>query len=133
VTIPSLPGTRYEAKVSYVYPFMEGASRTARVRLVLDNAAGVLRPDMYAEVHLGIDAGERTVVPEQAVLHAGESRVVFVDLGAGRLQPRRIRTGLRTREWFEVLEGLAPGEQVVTSGNFLVASESKLRSGIAQW
>lgn len=133
VVIPALPATVIDAKVAYVYPFMEGASRTARVRLVLDNPDGLLRPDMYAEVHFALDVGERVVVPEQAVLHAGDTRVVFVDLGEGRLRAVRVRTGLRTRDWIEVLEGVAPGERVVTSGNFLIASESKLKSGLSQW
>ncbi len=103
------------------------------MRVELPNPDGVLRPDMYAHVHLEVDLGERLVVPEGAVLYAGESRVVFLDLGEGRLQPRKIKTGLRNGDDIEVLDGLAAGDRVVTSGNFLIAAESKLKAGIDQW
>ena len=86
-----------------------------------------------AHVHLRIDLGKRLMVPEGAVLYAGNSRVVFVDLGDGRLQPRKIKTGVRNNEDIEVLEGLSVGDKVVTSGNFLIAAESKLKAGIDQW
>jgi len=67
------------------------------------------------------------------VLYAGKSRVVFIDLGNGQLQPRKIKTGLRNADDIEVLEGLSPGDKVVTSGNFLIAAESKLKAGVEQW
>jgi len=133
VTLPDLQGREFEGKVDYIYPFMENDTRTARVRVVLDNAGGFLRPDMYAQVKLRADMGKRLLVPESAVLYSGETRVVFLDLGNGRLQPRRIKTGQRNRQWIEVISGLEAGDSVVTSGNFLIAAESKLKSGLAQW
>jgi len=133
VVLPDLAGKTLPGKVAYVYPYLEGDTRTAKVRVELDNHEGVLKPDMYAHVHLNIDLGKRLVVPEGAVLYAGESRVVFIDLGNGRLQPRKIKTGLRNADYIEVLEGLSPGDPVVTSGNFLIAAESKLKAGIDQW
>lgn len=133
VVLPELPGRGFPAKLIYVDPYVDPKTRTARVRVALPNPDGVLRPDMYAHVHLDVDQGERLVVPEGAVLYAGHSRVVFVDLGEGRLQPRKIKTGARNGEWIEVLEGLQAGETVVTSGNFLIAAESKLKAGIDQW
>jgi Cu(I)/Ag(I) efflux system membrane fusion protein len=72
-------------------------------------------------------------VAEEAVIIAGETRVVFVDLGQGRLRPTRIRTGRRAEGRIEVLEGLSAGDRVVTSGNFLLASETRLRTGLTQW
>jgi Cu(I)/Ag(I) efflux system membrane fusion protein len=133
VTLPYLPGRRFEATVEYVYPYLEGATRTGRVRLTLENPNGALKPDMYAEVALQADLGERLSVPEEAVIIAGESRVVFVDLGEGRLKPARIRTGRRAQGFIEVLDGLSAGDTVVTSGNFLLAAETRLKTGIGQW
>ena len=133
VTLPYLPGRRVEATVEYVYPYLEGATRTGRVRLTLENSDATLKPDMYAEVSLQANLGERLSVPEEAVIIAGESRIVFVDLGEGRLKPARIRTGRRAQGFIEVLDGLAAGDTVVTSGNFLLAAETRLKTGIEQW
>lgn len=133
VTLPYLPGRRFDAVVDYVYPYLEGETRTGRVRLTLENAEGLLKPDMYAEVSLEADLGERLSVPEQAVIFAGESRVVFVDLGAGRLKPVRVRTGRRAEGLIEITDGLMAGDRVVTSGNFLIAAETRLKTGIEQW
>ncbi|MDX8410258.1 MAG: efflux RND transporter periplasmic adaptor subunit [Mariprofundaceae bacterium] len=132
-SLPELQDRVFKGKVSYVFPFMDGDTHTARIRVELDNADGFLRPDMYTEVKLRAKLGKRLVVPEEAVLYAGDQRVVFIDLGDGRLQPRKIKTGLRNRRWIEVLEGLQEGDTVVTSANFLIAAESKLKSGLGQW
>tara|TARA_B100000315_G_scaffold259397_1_gene315279 strand:- start:7645 stop:9129 length:1485 start_codon:yes stop_codon:yes gene_type:complete len=133
IILPELQDRKYKGKVSYIFPFMDGDTRTARVRVELDNSDGFLRPDMYAHIHLKLNLGKRLAVPEEAVLYAGQSRVVFLDLGDGLLQPRKIKTGLRNRRWIEVLDGLEVGDIVVTSGNFLIAAESKLKAGVPQW
>lgn len=133
VTLPYLMGRAYPAAVEYVYPYLEGDSRTGRIRLSLDNPEGVLKPAMYAEVALQADLGHRLTVPEEAIIVAGDSRVVFVDLGGGRLNPVRIKTGRRAQGYVEVLDGLAIGDSVVTSGNFLIAAEARLKTGIEQW
>lgn len=134
VNLPYGPDKQYQAKVDYIYPYLEGKTRTARIRLVLDNPDGALKPDMYAEVKLQADLGRRLMVPEGAVLVAGESRVVFKDLGEdGKLKPVRVKTGQRVDGWVEINEGLDPGDDVITSGNFLIAAEAKLKTGIEQW
>lgn len=133
VILPYLPGRTYQGKVDYIYPYLTGATRTGRIRLTIENKDGALKPDMYAEVRLKTDLGERFSVPEEAVLFAGDSRVVFVDLGEGKLKPKTIKTGVRTKDYIEVLKGLEPGDRIVTSGNFLIAAESRLKSGIEQW
>lgn len=133
VQLPYLPGERFEGEIEYIYPYLDKRSRTGRIRLSLANDNGLLRPDMYAEVTVSIPLGERLSVPEEAVLVAGDTRVVFEDLGGGRLAPRRVQTGRRTDGYVEILDGLESGARVVTSGNFLIAAESKLRSGIKQW
>jgi membrane fusion protein, copper/silver efflux system len=133
VTLPYLPGRTYPATVEYVYPYLEGQSRTGRIRLSLDNPDGELKPAMYAQVSLQADIGHRLSVPEEAIIVAGESRVVFVDLGGGRLKPVRIKAGRSANGFVEVLEGLTLGDTVVTSGNFLIAAETRLKAGINQW
>ena len=81
ISLPYLPGRSFDAAIDYVYPYLDQTSRTGGVRLTLNNADGVLKPDMYAEVSLTIELGHRLAIPEDAVLFAGASRVVFVDLG----------------------------------------------------
>jgi len=133
VTLPYLPGQTYPATVEYVYPYLQGDSRTGRIRLSLDNPDGELKPAMYAEVSLEAELGHKLSVPEEAIIVAGESRVVFVDLGDGRLKPVRIKAGRNAQGFVEVLDGLALGDTVVTSGNFLIAAETRLKTGIDQW
>lgn len=133
VALPYLPGRSYTAKVEYVYPYLDEQSRTGRIRLSLDNLNGELKPDMYAEVSLKAELGHPLSVPEEAIIVAGESRVVFVDLGGGRLKPVWIKAGRNAQGFVEVLEGLSLGDTVVTSGNFLIAAETRLKTGIDQW
>jgi Cu(I)/Ag(I) efflux system membrane fusion protein len=132
-TLPYLPGRSYHATIEYVYPYLQRDSRTGRVRLSLDNPDGELKPDMYAEVVLEAQLGHRLSVPEEAIIVAGNSRVVFVDLGGGRLKPVKIKVGRSAQGFVEVLDGLALGDTVVTSGNFLLAAETRLKSGMDQW
>ncbi len=88
---------------------------------------------MYATVTFALDLGPRLQVPVDAVVYTGPRRLVFVDLGEGRLGPREVTLGVRTDDAVEVLTGLAEGETIVTSGNFLVAAESRIRSAAKLW
>ena len=88
---------------------------------------------MYANVRVHADRGERLVVPQSAVLYAGERSFVFRALGDGRFRPQPVEVGLRSGEQVEILSGLDPGDPIVTSGTFLVASESRLRAALEQW
>ncbi|ADE14801.1 efflux transporter, RND family, MFP subunit [Nitrosococcus halophilus Nc 4] len=133
IHLPYLPDQRFQGVVDYVYPYLEGQSRTGRIRITLANPNGVLKPDMYAEVKLKAELGQRLTVPEEAVIIAGETRVVFEDLGGGRLAPRLVQTGQQANGLMEILSGLESGDRVVTSGNFLIAAESRLKAGIQQW
>jgi len=133
VTLPYLPGRSYPAVVEYVYPYLDSDSRTGRIRLSLDNQNGELKPGMYAEVSLKAELGHLLSVPEEAIIIAGSTRIVFIDLGNGRLKPVRITTGRRVQGYVEVLTGLALGDSVVTSGNFLIAAETRLKMGLEQW
>ena len=133
ISLSYRPDWDTQGQVSYIYPYLNAKTRTGRIRIDVPNDDGVLKPDMYAHVQIKIPLGERLVVPEEAILYAGPTNVVFLDRGEGRIQPRRIKVGLTAGDFVEVLEGLKAGDEVVTSGNFLIASESKLKSGIDKW
>ena len=133
VTLPYLPGKELEGRVSFVYPYLDGPTRTAKVRVELPNADMTLKPDMYANVMLSADLGQRLVVPESAVIYAGPRRLVFLDLGEGRLKPQQIEVGAKANGVIEVLSGLEAGDTVVTSANFLIAAESRLKSATEHW
>ena len=133
VQLPYVPGQSFEGKVDYIYPTLDGVTRTGRVRVVLDNPGLTLKPDMYADVELSVNLGERLVIPSSAVIYTGPRRLVFVDLGEGRLRPQEIEVGVRAGDYVEVTNGLEPGDVVVTSGNFLIAAESRIRSATGYW
>jgi len=133
VSLPYLPGRTFRARVSYVYPYLQRGSRTGTVRLELPNPGLEFKPEMYANVVLEAERGERVVVPEEAVIYAGPRRLVFLDLGEGRLQPRTVYLGVKSGDSYEVLAGLEAGDIVVTSGNFLIAAESRLKSATEKW
>jgi Cu(I)/Ag(I) efflux system membrane fusion protein len=122
-----------EATVQFVEPTLDPATRTARMRLALPNPGGTLRPGAFADVTLRVPRGERLLVPVSAVLYAGPRRLVFVDVGGDRLRPREVTLGLSNGELVEVLSGVEAGQQVVVSGNFLVAAESRLRAALEAW
>lgn len=121
------PERAWRGRVDYVYPTLEADTRTVQVRLVLDNPELELRPDMYGDVILRRDAAPQPAIPAEAVLDLGTRKVVFVDFGEGRLQAREVALGPRADGWYPVRAGLAEGETVVISGNFLIDAESKVR------
>ncbi len=131
MTLSYLPGKTFDGRVSFVYPVLDAATRTAQVRIEFPNPGLALKPDMYAEVTLTADLGERTAVPASAVMDTGTRSIVFVDKGDGYFEPRDVRIGLRLPESYEVLGGLEPGDMVLTSANFFVDSESKLKAALA--
>ena len=133
LSLTYLPAQSFEGEVTFIYPYLNAKTRTGRVRIEVPNPEGRLKPDMYADVAIDVPLGERLVVPEQAVLYAGDTRVVFLDRGEGRLESRRIKVGVKNKDFLEVIDGLKEGDVVVTSGNFLIASESKLKSGLEKW
>ncbi len=133
ITLPYQSGAETSGRVGLVYPYFDDATRTLRVRVELDNESLALKPDMYANVVLDKPLGEHLAVPGDAVLSAGERSFVFVDLGGGRLKPQRVSVGRRAGDFVEILDGLSEGEQVVTSGNFFVAAESRLKVDMEQW
>ena len=133
VTFPYLPAETFRGRVTFVMPFLDDATRTGRVRVELANTGMMIKPDMYANVLLERASAPALVVPDDAVLYAGEREFVFVDLGEGRLQPRRVVTGRDLGDSVEIVSGLAEGDEIVTSGNFLIAAESRLKLAMEQW
>jgi membrane fusion protein, copper/silver efflux system len=131
--LSNVPGGSFVADVDYVYPTLDPARRTARARLVVGNSDRTLRPGMHARARIAIELGERLLVPREAVVYTGPRRIVFLDIGEGRLLPREIETGHGTRSQLEVLSGLEEGDRVVSSGTFLIASESRIRSAETVW
>ncbi len=133
VTLSYLPGKRYDGKVAYVYPYLDRTSRTGKVRIELPNQGLELKPEMYASVAFQVELGPRLQIPIGAVVYTGPRRLVFVDLGDGRLRPQEVTLGVRNEDTVEVIRGLTEGQTIVTSGNFLVAAESRIRSSSRFW
>ena len=132
VVLPYAKDRSFAAHISYLYPYVEGKTRTVKARLELDNADLELRPDMYVTVYMsGEKVDNALLIPQEAVLYSGEKQTVFVALKGGRFEPRLVRTGLQGENGHvEVVQGLFEGEQVVTSAQFMLDSESKLREAI---
>jgi Cu(I)/Ag(I) efflux system membrane fusion protein len=132
IEVEALPGERLEGRVAYIYPFVDETTRTVRVRVEVGNANGRLKPGMYATVSIAIDLGPQLVIDDQAILDTGTRKLVFVDRGEGRFEPREVTLLWRGDAQAVVLSGLDEGERVVTSGNFLVDSESRLRAALSR-
>lgn len=132
MTLPYIPGETFHGKVQYIYPYISGATRTAKARLTFPNPKLRLKPDMFAQVDLTQALPEPVVVaPSEAVLDTGERQHVFIALGKGQFEPREVKIGLRGDDGrLQVLEGLQGGEEVVTSAQFLLDSESRFREAI---
>jgi Cu(I)/Ag(I) efflux system membrane fusion protein len=133
MTFAGIPDKSYIGKVTYIYPYMEKKTRTVRVRLEFDNNEGLLKPDMFTTVT--IKAGrniEAVVVPAEAIVRSGERNQVFIRREKGKFEPREVRTGVTAAGMTQILEGVEPGEVVVTSSQFLIDSESKLREATAK-
>jgi Cu(I)/Ag(I) efflux system membrane fusion protein len=132
IDMASLPGKQWKGAVTYIAPTVEEKTRTIKVRLEVDNPGGELKPDMYADVFLRVDLGEGVVVPDGAVINAGDRRLVFLDRGDGKFEPREVRLGVKVGDGGQqVLAGLSEGERVVTSANFLLDSESSLEAALS--
>lgn len=130
MTMPYFPGKSFRGKITYLYPYLQGETRTLKARIEFPNPDLTLRPDMYADVSIQSSLGRSTVVSAEAVLDSGERKIVFVDQGGGYFEPREVRLGVKLDRAYQVLEGLSPGEVVVSSGNFLLDSESRLSMAV---
>jgi Cu(I)/Ag(I) efflux system membrane fusion protein len=125
-TLTSYPGENFNGKVIYIYPYLNKETRTVKVRLEFPNPQGKFKPGMYGNVEIRVTPGKHIAVPQNALLDSGTRKLVFVDQGDGMYEPREVTVGHKTGQYYPVLAGLEAGESVVTSGTFLIDSESKL-------
>jgi RND family efflux transporter MFP subunit len=133
ITTSAWPNEIFYGKIAVVDPFLDPDTRTIRVRIDIENPDLKLRPEMFVDVGLNIDAGERLAVPVNAVLPTGEHNIVFVDKGQGELQPRFVELGQQYGDYYEIKSGLNEGERVVASGNFLIDAESQIQGALKSW
>jgi Cu(I)/Ag(I) efflux system membrane fusion protein len=133
VRVDAYPDKVFNGKITFIYPTVTPETRTAKVRVELPNAQALLKPAMYAKVEFASsrDNAKVLAVPDSAVLDTGTRRVVLVELGAGRFEPRAVKLGMRGDGYVEVLEGVKAGDAVVVSANFLIDAESNLKAALA--
>ena len=130
IGLPYESGKSFVAQVSYIQPQVDPTTRTLKVRIEAPNPSMQLKPDMFVDVEFQSVPQRKLTVPSEAVLDAGERKTVFVDHGNGNLEPRQVDIGERLGDRVEILKGLKAGERIVTSGNFLIDSESQLKNAI---
>ena len=131
VRVRSYPGKTFEGKVALVYPHLNPATRSVRVRIELPNADFLLRPDMYAEAEIDTGTGKPVIaVPDSAVIDSGSRQVVIIDKGEGRFEPRAVKIGRRGAGYVEISDGVKDGASVVISANFLIDAESNLKAAL---
>ncbi len=132
VSFDALPGATFAGKVTFIYPTLSPDTRTAKLRIELPNRDGRLKPALYGTVEIATVAASGPVlaIPESALLDSGSRKVVLIERGEGRYEPRDVKTGARADGYLQVLSGLSGGEKVVVSANFLIDSESNLRAAL---
>jgi Cu(I)/Ag(I) efflux system membrane fusion protein len=128
VRTPALPDNVFRAQITFINPNIDDATRSARVRVEIDNANRELRHNLYAEGTVDLDAPEVLAVPESAVIWPGDNPRLYVDQGNGKYQQRRVILGRPGDDFWEVLEGVQQGEQVVAAGNMLIDSQAQLQN-----
>ncbi len=130
MTLPYLPGKDFEGKVIFVSQTLDPETRTMRARLEIPNPDRLLKPDMFGDARLVYELGSPLTIPESAVMFGGDHVYAFRDTGDGHIVPTEIVIGARGDGYYELVEGLAEGDKVVTSANFLVDSESSLKAAL---
>lgn len=128
IVLSYFPDREFSSKIDYVYPTLSGETRTAKIRFIIPNPGGQLKPQMFTNVEIKINIGNKLAIPEDAIIDTGERQIVYVDKGEGYFEPREIMTGIRADGMVEVLRGLKPDEKVASSATFLIDSEAKLKN-----
>jgi multidrug efflux pump subunit AcrA (membrane-fusion protein) len=131
MSLSYFPGRVWTGKVAFIAPVLDEKTRTVKVRIEFQNPDGALKPEMYADVTLEKPLGRVVTVPDGAVLSTGTRAIVFVAKGEGRFEPRVVQTGAKVDGYYEIREGIAAGDEVVTQANFLIDSESRLKAALA--
>jgi Cu(I)/Ag(I) efflux system membrane fusion protein len=130
ISAASYPGKEFKGTILAIDPVFDATTRSVRARIKVDNKEALLKPDMYVDVQIISDLGAYLAVPREAIMDSGLRKIVFLSLDNGHFKPVKVKTGISTEEYIQVLEGLKQGDVVVTSGNFLIDSESKLKSAL---
>ncbi|NOU21614.1 MAG: efflux RND transporter periplasmic adaptor subunit [Methyloglobulus sp.] len=132
VHINAYPDKLFSGKVGFIYPTLATETRTVKVRIELPNAEGLLKPGLYGSVMLATqgDKDFHLVVPDSAIIDSGMRQVVLLQRSTGQFEPRAVKLGLQADGYWEVLEGLEAGDEVVTRANFLIDAESNLKSAL---
>ena len=127
IVFSNSPGQEYRSRVDFIYPSLAGDTRTAKARFTIPNPGEKLKPQMFTDVEIRINLGNKLSVPDNAVIETGLRQIVYVDRGEGNFEPREVVLGGRTEEYREVIRGLKSGDKVAASAAFLVDSEAQLR------
>jgi RND family efflux transporter MFP subunit len=133
LTVNTYPGRTFTGRVDFIYPQVDMDTRTAKVRVIFSNPGLQLKPGMFVNVSLKVSMGNQLVVPATGVLQSGTREIAFVERSDGYIEPREVQLGSRIGDDFIVLKGLKPGEQIVTSANFLIDSESQLQAALGSF
>ena len=133
LTVDSYPGKTFEGRINFIYPQVDMTTRTVRARLAFPNPGLKLTPGMFVNVALQVPQGAQLVIPAGGVLQSGTRQIVFVNRGDGYLEPRDVELGVRNGENLVVSKGLKEGEEIVTSANFLIDSESQLQAALGSF
>ena len=133
MTMEYLPGQQWQGTVDYVYPELDAQTRSLRVRLKFDNPDARLKPNMYSRINISTDSFAALSIPHEALIRTGEQERVVKDLGDGRFRSVRVETGRRVGDWVEVLRGLSENDNVVTSAQFLLDSESSISADLTRF
>ena len=128
----AMPGEMIEGRIAFVYPELDGETRTGKARIAVPNPDGRLKPQMFADVVIDVGSSDdpRLVVPADSVIDSGNRQVVILDKGEGRFEPRAVKIGRRGDGYVEILDGIAPGDLVVVTAGFLIDAESNLKAAL---
>ncbi len=127
IRLSYFPAKEFSSRIEFVSPALSSETRTAKVRFSIPNHGGQLKPQMFTDVQLKINLGNRLAVPDEAVIDTGLRQIVYVDKGEGVFEPRQVTTGVRGEKMIEVSSGLKAGDRIASSANFLIDSEAKLK------
>jgi hypothetical protein len=131
IEVPYIPGNKMEGTIEYIYPELNMKTRTAKIRISIKNPGYKLKPGMYVNAKIKIPLKQKKIIiPVDAILFSGEHNYVFVKKGKGKFEPIVLKLGPKVDSGYIVLEGLNEGEEIVTSGNFLIDSESKIQAAL---
>jgi Cu(I)/Ag(I) efflux system membrane fusion protein len=130
LTTPAYPGRTFKGTLRSLDPILDPGTRSLKARVAVPNPDGALRLEMYVNAEVKVDLGTQLALPETALIDTGERRLAFVDLGEGRIEPRVVEVGAKAQGYYELKSGIAEAEKVVTSANFLVDSESRLKAAL---